>query len=174
MEPCFWLICFQFVRVQDVMPPGTILWNKGDWQVEIVARNDDTTDRGCRLTRRDDGNGRLDLDAFFLAGRVHLVTREVLHVDGPAKAGFYGLSAKNELWGMIAMDVTVTGREFVADIPGETVAHLLREWSRSDVKALSLFGADVDRPLVEIKVPDLIEASDAFLDCYSKVPIGEK
>ena len=173
MEPCFWLICLQFVRVEDLLPPGTILWNKGDWQVEIVVRNDDTTDRGCRLTHRDNGGGRLDLDAFFLAGRVYLATREVLYVGGPANMGLQGLSARNQLWGIASMDVTVTGREIVADIPGETVAHLLQEWSRNDVKALSLFGANVDRPLVEIKVPDLVEASDAFLDCYSTVPIGE-
>lgn len=173
MDTCFLLICLQFVRVEDLMPPGTIVWNKGDWQVEIVVRNDDTTDRGCRLTHRGDGGGRLDLDAFFLAGRVHLATREVLYADGPGKMGLHGLSARNQLWGITSMDVTVTGREIVADIPGDTVAHLLREWSINEVKLLSLFGADADRPLVEIKVPDLVEASNAFLDCYSKVPIGE-
>jgi hypothetical protein len=173
VETCFWLICFQFVQVEDLLPPGTIVWNKGDWQVEIVVRNDDTTDRGCRLTHQDDGGGRLDLDAFFLAGRVHVATSEVLHADGPAKMGLHGLSARNQLWGITSMDVTVTGREIVADIPGDTVANLLREWSRNEVKSLSLFGADADRPLVEIKVPDLVEASNAFLDCYSKVPIGE-
>ncbi len=94
---------------------------------------------------------------------MHLVTRKVVHADGAADMGLFGVSGQNDLWGITSMDVTVTGREIVADLPGETVAHLVREWSRSDVRALALFGPDTERPLADLNLPGLGEAADESL-----------
>jgi hypothetical protein len=174
MDKCFLFFCLPIVMVEDLKPPGTVLWDEGGWQVMIVIRNEDTTDRGCRLVYKGEKGGRLELDAYFLAGKFLMSLSLPLLTEGPANLGIFGLTPEGDTWGLTSVASTMTKNEIVADVPGQSVASLLQDWSDRGVGELAIFDVDGDKWLGKVGIPNLADASTAFLDCYDTVPTGQQ